>query len=178
MTELMPLLQAFPRHGRVEAIVLRPGRGEAAVQVPHAEAVAGLGLQGDRITARPRSAAGDGGKRQVTLIQAEHLPLIAAWGGVAAVRPEQLRRNLVVSGINLLAARSPLPALHLRLHVGGAVVLLISGPCDPCSRMESAIGPGGYNAMRGHGGMTARIEAGGPIRIGDAVWVEAVSPLP
>jgi MOSC domain-containing protein YiiM len=75
-----------------------------------------------------------------------------------------LRRNLVVSGINLLALK------NARLQVGGALLELV-GPCQPCSRMEEAIGAGGYAAMRGHGGMTARVVSGGPLRVGDRVAV-------
>lgn len=169
---LRALVATFPRAGRLEAIVLRTARGAPALRVDAALAVAARGLDGDRGAQRAPRTPG-GGARQVTLIQAEHLPAIAALAGLPALAPEALRRNLVVSGLNLLAARTLFADLPLRLRLGDAVVLELTGPAEPCSRMEAALGPGGYNAMRGHGGVTARVLEGGRLRVGDAVRVEA-----
>jgi MOSC domain-containing protein YiiM len=161
---LRELVARVPGPGRLEAIWMRPARGTAAVSVAEALALPGRGLQGDR-SASSRA----GGRRQVTLVQAEHLPVLAALLGRPALEASLLRRNLVVSGLNLLAARSPLPVVPLRLWLGDEVELEVSGPCEPCSRMEEALGPGGYAAMRGHGGITARVLRGGRVKVGDTV---------
>jgi len=169
MDDLRSLATRFPRQGRLEAIWLRPGRGTTCVSVPRASVLEGRGLEGDR--SAQRAPATPRGKRQVTLVQVEHLPVIAALAGRETVEAGALRRNLVVSGVNLIAARTLFADRPLALRIGDAVVLEITGPCEPCSKMEDAIGPGGYNAMRGHGGMTARVKAGGEIAVGDAVRV-------
>lgn len=173
---LRSLMQRFPRAGRLEAVLLRPSRRVEVEEVDAAVAITDRGLAGDRKTARPAGPAG-GGKRQVTLIQAEHLPVIAALMGRPDVPPALLRRNLVISGINLLAARSLFRDEVLHLRIGAEVVLELSGPCEPCSRMEEVLGPGGYNAMRGHGGVTARVVEGGTLRRGDAVVCEAAPEI-
>ena len=154
------LLSTLPQTGYLEWIGLRPARREPLLAVPEATAEADRHLRGDH--ARPKS----GGKRQITLIQQEHLAAVAGYLGLdEPLDPARLRRNLVVRGLNLLALK------NRRIQIGDEVVLDITGECHPCSRMEEELGPGGYNAMRGHGGLTASIIQGGIIRVGDAVQV-------
>lgn len=171
--DLRELASRFPHSGVVESIHVRPVRRGDTRRLDEAIAIAGRGLQDDHIAARSQ-----GGKRQVTLLQAEHLPVIAALIGRPDVDPALLRRNLVISGLNLSAARSLFSDRPLLLCVGDEVQLALTGSCDPCSRMEELLGRGAYNAMRGHGGMTARVAAGGVIRVGDAVRCIPVASQP
>ncbi|WP_454257931.1 MOSC domain-containing protein [Pseudoxanthomonas mexicana] len=152
---LARLMATLPRAGKVEWIGLRPARDEAMIATGTVEAIAGAGLIGDRYKS-------GSGKRGITLIQAEHLPAIAALAQRPDLTPALLRRNVVVSGI-------PLIALKQRRFRIGTAVFEGTEECDPCSRMEDALGPGGYNAMRGHGGLCARIVEGGTFGLGDAL---------
>lgn len=165
MTKLNPasplrtLMETFPIEGRLEWIGLRPGRRAPLQSMNHVEVIADHGLAGDHNARRA------GGKRQVTLIQREHLAVVAHLLKRVAIDPALLRRNLLVSGINLLALRGE------RFRIG-TVVFEGTGPCEPCSRMEEVLGTGGYNAMRGHGGITALVLSGGVIAVGETLHHE------
>jgi MOSC domain-containing protein YiiM len=150
------LLNGPMRAGAVTWIGLRPDRRQKLTAVAHADLDPEEGLIGDHYRSRTNQA------RQVTLIQAEHLAAIAAYLGLAPIDPDRLRRNIVVSGINLHA----LKGRSFRL---GSALLLATGECHPCSRMEEILGPGGYNAVRGHGGIIARIIHPGRVHLGEAV---------
>ena len=113
------------------------------------------GLEGDHY-------AGRSGNRGITLIQQEHIVAVASLLHRSRVDPSELRRNIVVSGINLLALKD-------REFKVGSATLKTTGLCHPCSRMEEVLGAGGYNAVRGHGGINARIISPGIIRLGDKV---------
>ncbi len=164
MTLLSDLLSTLPQQGRLEWIGVRPARREQVQHTTIAQVKIGSGLVGDRYRGNADS------KRQVTLIQAEHLDVIAKLLGRSSVDPALLRRNLVISGINLLA----LQRSHFSI---GELQLEGTGQCHPCSRMEEVLGEGGYNAMRGHGGITARVLTEATIRVGDVVRLVAAGGL-
>lgn len=153
--DLERLRATFACSGRLVWIGARPAKNCGLHILTNAWVDPESGLENDRCKT---------GKRQITLIQAEHLPVIAALCGLDRVDPGQLRRNLVIAGISLWALRD-------RRFTVGPVTLEGTGPCHPCSRMEAALGVGGYNAMRGHGGITAQVLTAGRIQVGDAVTV-------
>jgi MOSC domain-containing protein YiiM len=150
---LKQLMDQFAQNGVVEWIGIRTMKKTDLVTMGSVLLDPSSGLEGDHY-------AGKSGKRQVTLIQAEHLPVIASMMQMEQVTPEQLRRNIVISGLNLLALKDKTFQL-------GEAVLEFTGLCHPCSRMETTLGIGGYNAMRGHGGITASVIQSGRVTVGD-----------
>lgn len=142
--------------GTLAWIGLRPSRGAAMVAPDAATLVAMRGIAGDHYQTERNGA------RQVTLIAAEDVAAVASFLRRAEISPDLLRRNLLTRGINLIALKGQ------RVRIG-SVILEITGECAPCSRMEANLGPGGYNALRGRGGLRSRIIEAGNVRIGDAV---------
>jgi len=153
--EIKALMNTVGKAGTVLHISIRAKSREPVTKLQKVMAVAGKGLDGDHY-------AKQNGNRQVTLIQQEHLDAVASFQGQAAIDPALCRRNIVISGINLLSLKGK------QFRIGEAL-LEYTGECHPCSRMEENLGKGGYNAMRGHGGITARVLESGAISIGDSV---------
>jgi MOSC domain-containing protein YiiM len=114
------LLTKRPAPGTLRWIGIRPERAAAMQLLEQATLLTERGIQGDRASAR-----GPGGKRHVSLIQAEHVPVIGGFVRRESVAPELLRRNLVVRGINLIGLRSA----NFRI---GEVLLRGQGVCEPC----------------------------------------------
>jgi MOSC domain-containing protein YiiM len=131
-------------------------RGEIA-EVESVQALAEQGLEGDH---RCRKTRGSG--RQVTIISREFIEQICRHMGRESIAPALLRRNLVVSGMNLNLLR------HQILQIGEAIIVP-GALCHPCLRMNENLGEGGVAAMYGYGGLCAKIVRSGTIQVGDAV---------
>jgi MOSC domain-containing protein YiiM len=143
--------------GKLTWIGLRPERKQDMIIVEQTRAIADLGLEGDR-----RCLGTPGTARQITLINQEHIDVVASLLGLESINPALLRRNLVVSGINLLALR------HQKFRIGKAE-FEATAQCHPCLRMEQALGNGAVGAMLGHGGICAKVITSGHISLNDQV---------
>lgn len=156
MSNMKELLRTIPQIGKVDFISIRSERKVLPTPLETVKVSIENGLEGDHYGGRSK-------KRQVTLIQAEHLNVVASLLNKNTIDPLLTRRNIVVSGVNLLAFK------NMQFQIGDDVILEMTGACHPCSQMETNFGEGGYNAMRGHGGITAKVIQGGEIGIEDKV---------
>lgn len=110
--------------------------------------------------------------RQISIVSAEELALIAADLGLEALDPAWLGASLVVEG---LADFSHIPP-SARLQAGGGATLVVdmlNQPCTLVSRTIERARPGHGKAFKaaakGRRGVTAWVEREGDIRIGDTM---------
>ena len=152
----------MPRDGSVLEIWLTGAAAEPMRRVPAVEAVAGLGLTGDRY------ALGGGTwaqypdlEKQVTLIDRDDVAAVAAETG-SELTAGDTRRNLVTTGVDL-------PSLVGRWFTVGDVLLFGMKRCPPCTHLERLTGVRLVKAMVHRGGINAAVFAGGPIADGATV---------
>lgn len=144
--------------GVVEAIVLAPTAEAATVAVPAADAVADLGLRGDRYHAGAGTFASGRPGSALTLVDADVIDELAAERGA----PVDHRRNVVVRGMDL-------DALIGRRFRIGTVICAGRRACEPCAHLDRLNGGGVLRPLVHRGGLRADIVVGGPVRVGDAV---------
>lgn len=144
--------------GVVKALRLAGASGEPMLTVDVAVAETERGLVGDRHSRRR-----PGHRRQLLLVDQAELDLLGLPGGV-------LKENVVLEGI-------PLESLEAgqRLPLGAEVVLELTEPCVPCSKLER-IRSGLISEAWGHRGQLARIVAEGTLRVGDPVRLGEINP--
>ena len=132
----------FGRYGQ-------PAAPFAMRAVERAECVAGYGLRGDRFFGyRPDY------KGQVTLFSAEVFAELCAALRCPEADPMALRRNLLVSGVDL----NTLIGREFELQ---GVRLFAAEECRPCFWMNQAVTPGAEDWLRGRGGLRCRVLSSG-----------------
>lgn len=120
--------------------------------VQDANFIAGQGIEDDRHA----SAKAERSDFQVLLMDQETLDALD-------LAPSVVRENVTTSGIDL----SSLPSGRT-VRLGDEVVLRISKPCPPCSRMDE-VRSGLRQELEGRRGMLASVVEGGSVRVGDPV---------
>jgi MOSC domain-containing protein YiiM len=148
--------------GRVLEIWTAPEAAAPMVRSAAVQAVAGVGLAGDRY------ARGGGTwasyplqEKQVTLIDADEVAAVAAEAGVP-LTPGLTRRNLVTRGI-------PLPSLVGQYFTVGEVLLFGTKRCPPCTHLERLTGWKLVKALAARGGVNAAVFSDGRVAEDDVV---------
>ena len=122
----------------------------------HVECVRGRGIRGDRFFDYR-----DDYKGQITFFAAEVFAELVYTFGIANKSAGVLRRNVIVSGVDLMKLIGSDFALQ-------GVQFRGTAQCAPCSWMDTAFAPGAEKFLAGRGGLRARILTDGRISVGDA----------
>jgi MOSC domain-containing protein YiiM len=153
---------------RVQHLYLSPGHnyfghhnqpaGEhPVVSVPSVECVAGRGIRGDRFFDYKPDYKG-----QITFFASEiYDELCATFLPLAGPHPapSAFRRNVITCGVNL----NTLIGVEFTLQ---NIRFLGTAECSPCHWMDQAFAPGAHAALKGRGGLRAKILTDGVLRLG------------
>jgi MOSC domain-containing protein YiiM len=135
------------------------------VEVSQIECVAGHGIRGDRFYDYR-----DNYKGQITFFSFEVFERLAQHFGLTEKSAGALRRNVIVSGVelnDLIGEEFSIQGVRLR---GTA-------HCKPCYWLDQAIAPGAEKFLEGNGGLRTQILSDGVIAVGDAQLMLAAPRL-
>jgi MOSC domain-containing protein YiiM len=148
---------------KIEAIYLSPGHNyfghhgqvpdeHPVISVDQVECVAGQGLVGDRFFGHKENYKG-----QVTFFAAEMYENLCEKLQVTDRDPSVFRRNILTRGADLNAL------IGKTFEIQGIRFEGMS-ECSPCYWMDQAFAPGAEEALKGHGGLRARILTTGTLQ--------------
>jgi MOSC domain-containing protein YiiM len=146
---------------KVESIHIAEDAKAPMRSLDQVEAIAGVGLEGDRYANRQGTFFKPEPDFELTLIEVEALEAMARDYRLQ-LAPGNARRNLVTRGValNHLVGRE--------FKIGNAVIRGIR-LCEPCNHLQALTGLDVIKGLRHRGGLRAQIVLGGLIRVGDPV---------
>jgi MOSC domain-containing protein YiiM len=150
--------------GVVEGIFVTNEGSAAMERVEEVRTIAGCGIEGDRYCEGTGFWTRYGDVCEVTLIESEDLDYIQSEFGISVKNGEH-RRNIITRGIRLGDLR------RKRFRIG-ETVLEYDRPRPPCRHVQDLSEPGMTRALKGRGGICARVVEAGRICAGDAIEVE------
>lgn len=148
----------FGHHGK-------PPDDHPLIEVQRIECVAGHGIRGDRFYDYR-----DNYKGQITFFSSEVFEKLAEHFGLRSKSAGVLRRNVIVSGIDLI------DLIGEEFSIQG-VRLRGTSHCRPCYWLDQAFAPGTEDFLEGNGGLRAQILTDGAIAVGDAQLLLAAPRL-
>lgn len=142
-----------PGHNFVGRHGLPPG-DNPTVEVREVRCVTGRGIEGDRYFDFK-----DDYKGQVTFFAWEVHERLCAQFGIRDKSPDVFRRNFITEGADLNAL------IGVEFELQG-VRFLGTQESAPCHWMNTAFAAGAEDALKGHGGLRAKILSDGVLRVG------------
>jgi MOSC domain-containing protein YiiM len=147
-----------PGHNYVGRHGMEPER-HAAIEVTRAQCIAGQGIVGDRFFGHK-----EGYKGQITFFSTEVFKRLCNALGIPGATPRALRRNVVVSGVDLNTL------IGCRFTIGETEFEGVE-ECRPCYWMDQALAPGAEEFLKGRGGLRARVLTDGHLDAGPMTLV-------
>jgi len=147
--------------GTVESIHVASAAAGPMQAVDQAEAIPGVGLEGDRYASKQGTFYKPEPDYELTLIESEAVEALRRDYEIA-LSPGDARRNIVTRGV-------PLNHLVGREFRVGDVRIRGIRLCEPCDHLQRLTGVSVIKGLLHRGGLRAQILSQGSIHVGDVV---------
>ena len=141
------------QQGNIVNIHIARVKGTPSDPVQEANAISGMGLEGDRSCEK-------GNMRQVLLVDKETLDEFE-------LKPGQIKENITTTGVDM-----PQTEPGQVFFIGDHVTMEIVGECEPCGKMN-ALQPGLLDKINHRRGMLAMVINGGSFKVGDSIRLDS-----